>query len=304
MARLEEGQTPIQPEDVAALYAQPFTVNRPVRQTAPFVFASPHSGCRYPQSFVAASRLPPLSLRRSEDAFVDEIFACAVEFGAPLMAAQFPRVYIDVNRAPTELDDSMFSGALPFAIDSQSPRVHAGLGAIPRVVRDGAEIYREKLVPAEAEMRLSGLYRPYHDTLAGLIAETRAKFGFAILIDCHSMPSAAAARDIIVGDRYGVSSSPLLTRLVEHVFETHGFSVARNTPYAGGHTTHLHGRRSGPVQALQIEINRALYLDEDRIVKTARFNSLCARMRRCLQALLSSDLAAIGLGRSTPLAAE
>jgi N-formylglutamate deformylase len=303
MARPEAGHKDIDP-GIAALYGEPFTVARPEKQTQPFVFASPHSGRHYPASFVAKSRLNPLALRRSEDAFIDEIFASVVELGAPLIAARFPRAFLDANRAPSEFDNTMFAGTLPFAVDSQSPRVTAGLGVIPRVVRDGAEIYREKLSTAEAETRLAKLYRPYHDALAKLVADTREQFGFAILIDCHSMPSAAAVPDVIVGDRYGVSAAPLLTRLAEHAFETRGFSVARNTPYAGGYTTHLHGRRGGPVQALQIEISRALYLDEDRITPNAQFANLRARVGDALRALLGADLSTIGLPRATPLAAE
>jgi len=303
MARLPEGRHNTDP-GIAALYDHPFTITCPERQTQPFVFASPHSGRHYPASFVARSRLAPLALRRSEDAFVDEIFSSVVGLGAPLIAARFPRAFLDANRAPSEFDNTMFAGTLPFEVDSQSPRVTAGLGVIPRVVRDGAEIYREKLSTGEAETRMARLYRPYHDALARLIADTREQFGFAILIDCHSMPSAAAVPDVIVGDRYGVSAAPLLTRLAEHAFETRGFSVARNTPYAGGHTTHLHGRRGGPVQALQIEISRALYLDEERIVPSAQFESLRARVGDALRALLSADLSTIGLARATPLAAE
>ena len=303
MARLPEGRHNTDP-GIAALYDHPFTITCPERQTQPFVFASPHSGRHYPASFVARSRLAPLALRRSEDAFVDEIFSSVVGLGAPLIAARFPRAFLDANRAPSEFDNTMFAGTLPFEVDSQSPRVTAGLGVIPRVVRDGAEIYREKLSTGEAETRIARLYRPYHDALAKLIADTREQFGFAILIDCHSMPSAAAVPDVIVGDRYGVSAAPLLTRLAEHAFETRGFSVARNTPYAGGHTTHLHGRRGGPVQALQIEISRALYLDEERIVPSAQFESLRARVGDALRALLSADLSTIGLARATPLAAE
>lgn len=303
MARLPEGRHNTDP-GIAALYDHPFTITCPERQTQPFVFASPHSGRHYPASFVARSRLAPLALRRSEDAFVDEIFSSVVGLGAPLIAARFPRAFLDANRAPSEFDNTMFAGTLPFEVDSQSPRVTAGLGVIPRVVRDGAEIYREKLSTGEAETRMARLYRPYHDALAKLIADTREQFGFAILIDCHSMPSAAAVPDVIVGDRYGVSAAPLLTRLAEHAFETRGFSVARNTPYAGGHTTHLHGRRGGPVQALQIEISRALYLDEERIVPSAQFESLRARVGDALRALLSADLSTIGLARATPLAAE
>lgn len=303
MARLPEGRHNTDP-GIAALYDHPFTITCPERQTQPFVFASPHSGRHYPASFVARSRLAPLALRRSEDAFVDEIFSSVVGLGAPLIAARFPRAFLDANRAPSEFDNTMFAGTLPFEVDLQSPRVTAGLGVIPRVVRDGAEIYREKLSTGEAETRMARLYRPYHDALAKLIADTREQFGFAILIDCHSMPSAAAVPDVIVGDRYGVSAAPLLTRLAEHAFETRGFSVARNTPYAGGHTTHLHGRRGGPVQALQIEISRALYLDEERIVPSAQFESLRARVGDALRALLSADLSTIGLARATPLAAE
>lgn len=303
MARLETEQGTSDP-DLAGLYAQPFTVSRPKIQRTPFVFASPHSGRLYPANFIAQSRLSALQLRRSEDAYIDQIFSCVAELGAPLLAARFPRAFLDANRAPSEFDHSMFAGELPFEADSQSPRVSAGLGVIPKVVRDGAEIYREKLSPAEAETRMARLYRPYHDALASLLSETRAKFGFAILIDCHSMPSAAAIPDVIVGDRYGVSAMPSLARLAEHVFETHGFTVARNTPYAGGYTTLIHGRRSGPVQALQIEINRALYLDEERIVPNTQFDSLCARVESALGTLLSANLSETGLVRPASLAAE
>jgi len=303
MARLGDTHPATDP-GMATLCAEPFAITRPAEQTRPFVFASPHSGRHYPVSFIAKSRLSPLALRRSEDAFVDEIFANVIKLGAPLIAARFPRAFVDANRAPTEIDAAMFDGDLALATDFQSPRVAAGLGVIPRVVRDGAEIYREKLSPDEAATRLNSLYRPYHDALAKLIADTREKFGFAILIDCHSMPSAAAIPDVIIGDRYGVSCSPLLTRLAEHAFETRGFSVARNTPYAGGHTTHLHGRRGGAVQALQIEINRALYLDEDRVVPNGRFDALRGRVHAALRALLSADLSTVGLPQATPLAAE
>lgn len=303
MARLDDTHPATDP-GMAALCAEPFAITRPAEQIRPFVFASPHSGRHYPVSFIAKSRLSPLALRRSEDAFVDEIFANVIKLGAPLIAAHFPRAFVDANRAATEIDAAMFDGELALATDFQSPRVAAGLGVIPRVVRDGAEIYREKLSADEAGIRLNALYRPYHDALAKLIADTREKFGFAILIDCHSMPSAAAIPDVIIGDRYGVSCSPLLTRLAEHAFETRGFSVARNTPYAGGHTTHLHGRRGGAVQALQIEINRALYLDEDRVVPNGRFDALRGRVHAALRALLSADLSTIGLPQATPLAAE
>jgi len=267
------------------LLAQPFSVRKPTGQPSPFVFASPHSGRLYPSSFVSRSRLNPLNLRRSEDAFVDELFAAAVDIGAPLIAAHFPRAFLDVNRAPAEIDAAMFDGPLDVAVDAVSPRVSAGLGVIPRIVRDGAEIYREKLSAREAEERLAMFYRPYHAALAGLVDATRAEFGAAVLIDCHSMPSAAAAPDIILGDRYGLSAAPFVTRAAERAFEAEGFHVARNAPYAGGFTTQLHGRPARGVHALQIEINRGLYLDEERIERAPQFDQIAARVAAALQEL-------------------
>jgi len=288
--------------DLAALYAEPFRLHRPFRQTVPFVFASPHSGRTYPASFVAMSRLSATNLRRSEDAFVDELFCGAVALGAPMIAARFPRAFLDANRAPAEIDTGMFEGALPVAVDTPSPRVAAGLGVIPRIVRDGAEIYRGKLVPRDAEERLARLYRPYHAALAKLVEETRAQFGVAVVIDCHSMPSAAAIPDVVLGDRYGMAAAPVVTRAAELAFESQGFSHARNAPYAGGYTTHLHGRRDRDVHALQVEINRALYLDEERIARGPHFELVHARLTEALTRLVALDPAALAPHRR--LAAE
>ena len=282
LARLESS-------DLAELARAPFALYRPAEQTAPFVFASPHSGRAYPKNFVAQSRLSFNALRRSEDAFVEELFKPAVACGAPLLAASFPRAYLDVNRAPQELDAAMFEGPLPFAVDASSPRVNAGLGVIPRVVREGAEIYRQKLSAGEAGDRLAALYRPYHAALAQLAAETTERFGLAIIVDCHSMPSAAAVPDIVLGDRYGVSASPPLIRAAEEAFERQGFSVARNVPYAGGYTTQLHGRPGRGSHALQIEINRALYMDEDAIRPGPHFASFAGRLAASLRALTALD---------------
>ncbi|HUO89850.1 MAG TPA: N-formylglutamate amidohydrolase [Rhizomicrobium sp.] len=295
------------PEDpsLAALFAEPFRIHRPFRQTVPFVFASPHSGRAYPASFVAMSRLGATSLRRSEDAFVDELFCGAVALGAPMIAARFPRAYLDVNRAPSELDAAMFDGALGMTVDSPSPRVTAGLGVIPRIVRDGADIYRGKLKPGDAEERIMRLYRPYHAALAELIEETLQAFGVAVVVDCHSMPSAAAIPDVIFGDRYGMAAAPALTRIAELAFESQGFSHARNAPYAGGYTTHLHGRRDRDVHAIQVEVNRALYLDEDRIAKGPRFEAVHARLSEALARLVAIEPALLVRGgRRHNLAAE
>ena len=286
------------------LESSPFGLDRPVRQTVPFVFASPHSGRRYPLSLLEHSRLDPTTLRRSEDAFVDELFANVVNLGAPLLAAHFPRAFLDVNRSVAELDAGMFHGTLDVPVDAPSPRVAAGLGVIPRIVRDGAEIYRGKLDSREADARLSTLYKPYHQALAALMEETRAHFGVAVLIDCHSMPSALSVPDIVLGDRYGASAGPQLTARAEAAFVREGFSVARNTPYAGGYTTALYGRVASNCHALQIEINRALYLDEDRIVKKAGFESVRARLMRAMQGLMAIPLSQLGRPDTLPAAAE
>jgi len=276
---------------LASLFVRPFAVHRPAAQTAPFIFASPHSGRLYPPSFAARSRLSATALRRSEDAFVDVLFATAVELGAPLIAAEFPRAYLDVNRAPAELDPAMFAGPLPFPVDATSPRVNAGLGTIPRLVRDGAEIYRERLPAAEAARRLEGLYRPYHASLMSLVEETRARFGAAIVVDCHSMPSAAAVPDVVLGDRYGMSAAPMLVRAAERAFEGQGFSVARNVPYAGGYTTIVHGRPARGTQAIQVEINRALYLDEETIEPSSRFAEIQSRVGNALRDMMAAETA-------------
>ena len=183
-------------------------------------------------------------------------------------------------------------------------RVNSGLGVIPRVVRDGAEIYRRKLAPVEAQQRLLWLYRPYHAKLSAMIEETRARFGTAVLIDCHSMPSAAAIPDVVLGDRYGMSASHALMRRAEIAFERQGFGIARNTPYAGGYSTHLYGRPMLGVHALQIEINRALYLDEEKIERTPRFAGIAARIAHALSELVAIDIHQLRGGRAAPLAAE
>jgi N-formylglutamate deformylase len=282
----------------------PFRLERPAHQSVPFVFASPHSGRVYPDSLLARTRLDATTLRRSEDAFVDELFSAAVGLGAPLLAAQFPRAFLDVNRSSTELDAGMFDGALEVPVDAPSPRVAAGLGVIPRIVRDGAEIYRGKLKSAEADTRLEQFYHPYHQALAALMTETRARFGMAVLIDCHSMPSALSVPDIVLGDRYGASAGPVLTAHAEAAFLREGFSVARNTPYAGGHSTVLYGRVASGCHALQVEINRALYLDEDRIAKRPSFEMIKSRLTRAIRSLVAIPLSALGRPGSLPEAAE
>jgi N-formylglutamate amidohydrolase len=256
----------------------PLVVLRPARQTIPIIFASPHSGRTYPDDLLTAARLDALSLRRSEDSFVDELFAAAPDHGAPLLAATFPRAYCDANREPWELDPAMFADELPSWVNTTSARVGAGLGTIARVVASGEAIYRGKLAFADAERRITTCWQPFHDTLGALITATRAQFGLCLLIDCHSMPSAGhAARsggrpaDFVLGDAHGTACAPHATRLVEGLLRDLGYTVRRNDPYAGGYITRHYGRPREGVHALQIEISRELYMDESRIERLPQF---------------------------------
>jgi N-formylglutamate amidohydrolase len=255
----------------------PFTVLAPEVQTAPFVLCSPHSGRVYTRQFLAQSRLDPLALRKSEDCFVDELFAGAAALGAPLIAARFPRAFLDVNREPYELDPELFAEPLPDFANTQSVRVVGGLGTIARIVADGEEIYRNRLSIKEALERVDQLYLPFHAALAQLLEETRRQFGYAILIDCHSMPSALMAQaggprpDFVIGDRFGASCDSRLTRFVKDAIGGLGYDVQLNRPYAGGYITEHYGRPSRGVQAIQIEVNRGLYLDEATLAPTHRF---------------------------------
>jgi N-formylglutamate amidohydrolase len=266
-------------EGLADLFAAPVSVLLPERQTSPFIFASPHSGRLYPSSFIANSRLDPLTLRKSEDAFVDELFLSVAELGAPLVLARFPRAFVDVNRAPGEIDPFMFDAAPSAAMTSRTPRVAAGLGVIPRIVRDGVEIYANLLPAQEAGFRLDHFYRPYHGALARLVAETRTNFGVAVVIDCHSMPPPSRGTEIVIGDCYGESAAAELIAQAQKALGKQGFSVARNSPYAGGYTTSLYGRPEAGVHALQIEVSRALYLDEARVEKSRNFAHCRERLR-------------------------
>jgi N-formylglutamate amidohydrolase len=255
----------------------PFTVTEPAMQSVPFIFNVPHAGAIYPAAFLAASRLDAVALRRSEDAFVDELFASVMGLGAPLMTAHFPRAFLDLNREPYELDSRMFDGRLPSFANTRSMRVAGGLGTIPRIVADGQEIYRSRLPVDEALHRIEWLYKPYHRTLRHLVRRTSQFFGHAVLIDCHSMPSSSVSRedgikaDIVLGDRYGTSCATLLIDLVEAALRGRGYTVVRNKPYAGGFITEHYGEPALGRHALQIEINRALYMDERSMAKKPAF---------------------------------
>lgn len=263
--------------------------------TTPVIFASPHSGRDYPSAFLANSRLDQHSLRQSEDCYVDLLFDSAPRFGAPMLRALFPRAYVDVNRARNELDPRMFADALPREADTRSNRVIAGLGVIPRIVADGQDIYARKLRFSDTEKRLDKCYDPYHQALQGLIDSACEKFGCAVIIDCHSMPSLGAAPfqmggrnlDFVLGDRFGASCTSAITELVDDTFSEAGFETARNAPYAGGYVASSYGRPAEGIHVLQIEINRALYLDEPRIARTEQFDQLRMHMIALIKRLVA-----------------
>jgi len=271
-----------------ALAVNPVDLHAPARLGSPFVFASPHSGRLYPSSFAKATRLDSVTLRKSEDAFVDELFGAVTELGAPLVAARFPRAFVDVNRAPNELDPAMFDAPVDPRAGPRTARVAAGLGVIPRVVRDGVEIYGAQLPAREANFRIDQFYRPYHEVLGKLVVAARAEFGVAIVVDCHSMPPPAKGHDIVLGDCHGEAASPALSAQVQKLLSDLGFSVARNAPYAGGYTTSLYGRPEERVHAIQIEVSRSLYLDEHRMEKNHGFADCKARLRLFAERLIAA----------------
>ncbi|TCL69687.1 N-formylglutamate amidohydrolase [Rhizobium sp. BK251] len=259
-----------------------FEVREPTTQSIPFVYNSPHSGRIYPPEFVAQSRLQGMALRRSEDHYVDELFSAASELGAPLLLANFPRAFLDVNREPYELDPRMFEGSLPPFANINSLRVAGGLGTIPRIVAENMEIYARRFPVEQALERIEMIYKPYHAALRRLIARTHVQFGFGILIDCHSMPGnirvagSNTRPDFIIGDRYGTSASADLSRAAIHFLEDLGFSAIRNKPYAGGFITEHYGRPARGLHALQIEVNRSIYVDEFTLQKRPDFDAVAA----------------------------
>jgi len=267
-------------------------------QRAPLVFASPHSGRDYPAAFLAESRLDAHAVRRSEDSFVDALFEAAPRLGAPLLAATFPRVYCDANREPWELDPSMFDGPLPAWVNSASPRVGAGLGTIARIVANGEPVYRRRLPFREAGERVRQCWQPYHAALGELIAETKARFGACLVIDCHSMPAQPGqvhnAPDMVLGDAHGTACAPRATRLTEELLSGLGYRVRRNDPYAGGYVTRHYGRPREGVHALQVEIARPLYMDEARIERLPRMAALQADITRLIAGLAATDWRFLG----------
>jgi N-formylglutamate deformylase len=287
-----------QPQDE---FDPPFEIHEPSEWRGPVVFNSPHSGSVYPRQFLAASRLDLGTLRRSEDSFVDELILGVVRRGLPVMRAHFPRCYIDVNREPYELDPRMFDGRLPSFANTRSMRVAGGLGTVARVVGDAQEIYDQRIPVDDAIRRIEVLYKPYHRALRRLFTRVHRDFGTAVLIDCHSMPSTAGARDerpradIVLGDRYGTSCVAAVAEAIEAVLRKQGYLVSRNKPYAGGFITEHYGNPAVGLHALQLEINRALYMDERRYQRSASFATVAADLEE-----LADEVAAIPIQELRP----
>ncbi|MHB2263746.1 N-formylglutamate amidohydrolase [Aliihoeflea sp. PC F10.4] len=284
----------------------PFETSSPAFQSVPFIFNSPHSGAFYPPRFLEMARLDAHAIRRSEDCFVDDLFASVVEKGAPLLKAHFPRAYLDVNREPWELDPRMFTTALPPFANTRSARVAGGLGTIPRLVGEGQDIYAGKLSLDEAAGRIEGIYKPYHDQLRALIGATYKAFGMAVLVDCHSMPASirlAESRirpDFIIGDRYGMSCMSDLSETAIAYLAGCGYTVAHNKPYAGGFITEHYGRPARGIHAIQIEINRSLYMDEDKLLPHEGYDQL----RRDIDGLAATLIDLFSPPAELPVAAE
>ena len=293
-AHFQSARDASEPAAAPIRYEAPFTLNFPEKMYGPVIFASPHSGNVYPDSMKSALCVPLETVRRTEDAFVEELFEDAPAHGGMLMAARYARSVTDLNRDPRELDPTMFHDGVPRACGAPTARVEAGLGCLPRVASRGEEIYGQRMSRAEGAARLSDIHDAYHDRLSEELTTLKETHGRVILIDCHSMPSVQPGRrhlaDIVLGDRFGSSCDPRLTGRVERTFRAHGLTVARNAPYAGGYTTRRYGRPKRNVHALQIEINRGLYMDEEAVHPSANFES----MRTIVSAVIQEILVASG----------
>ncbi|MGE0564496.1 MAG: N-formylglutamate amidohydrolase [Pseudolabrys sp.] len=277
--------------DVSDELDPPFEILEPERHAGPILFNSPHSGAVYPPAFLAQCRIDLSTLRRSEDTFVDELFAGVVGRGYPLMRAHFPRCFVDVNREPYELDPRMFDGRLPSFANTRSMRVAGGLGTVARVVGEAQEIYGARIPVDDALKRIDMLYKPYHRALRRLFTRIHRHFGTAVLVDCHSMPSTAGGRDerprpeFVLGDRYGTSCTGIVIDCLEQTLRDLGYSVSRNKPYAGGFITEHYGNPVAGLHAVQLEINRALYMDERKFDRSAGFATLAADLEKAASRL-------------------
>ena len=281
-----------------------FDVILPAAQSSCVVFASPHSGRDYTWSFMRKTVLNEHAIRSSEDAFVDQLFQCAPEYGATFLKAGAPRAFVDLNRARDELDSALIEGVRRIR---HNPRVASGLGVIPRVVANGRAIYRGKMSLHEAQERITDYWEPYHDKLQGLLDLAHARHGQTVLVDCHSMPHEAMdgvmragirRPDVVLGDRFGAAASSDVVDRIEAAFAAAGFVVTRNAPFAGAYITQAYGKPAIGQHAVQVEIDRSLYMNEKLIRPNGEFEAVQAALRAVVK-----EVALIGQGR-IPLAAE
>jgi len=278
----------------------PFEIVEPAIWRAPIIFNSPHSGAIYPAEFLRSARIDLATLRRSEDSFMDELIGPLSDHGFPVVRVNFPRAYVDVNREPYELDPRMFNGRLPSFANTRSMRVAGGLGTIPRVVGDGQEIYRERLPVDDALMRIETLYKPYHRALRRLINRAHQMFGTVVVVDCHSMPSVGISRDepkrpdVVIGDRYGTSCAALLPDIIEETMTRRGYSTGRNKPYAGGFITEHYGNPASGLHVIQLELNRAIYMEERSRVRRPEFHRITGDFATLAHALADIPLGDLG----------
>lgn len=281
-----------------------FTLTLPKVQTSCMVFASPHSGREYSRAFLRRSILDEIQIRSSEDAFMDRLIAPAAEFGAPILAARMPRAFLDLNRASDELDPAVVEGVRR---PGHNPRIASGLGVIPRVVANGRAIYRGKIPMSEAMSRIETYWHPYHAQLNQLMEDTNRSFGRAVLVDFHSMPHEAvqsvaqtgfARPEVVLGDRFGAAADGKIVERIETIFLEAGLRVSRNTPFAGAYITQAYGRPSRGHHAIQIEIDRALYMNEQYVRPNGNFDSFRKLMERII-----AEIADVGR-KEMPLAAE
>jgi N-formylglutamate amidohydrolase len=290
-----------------------FHISKPIKKICPLIFSSPHSGRIYSDNFSKMTNLNLCNLRQSEDAYVDEIFASSVLYGAPLLRALFPRAYVDVNREPWELDPKMFFEPLPSYVKKKSPYISAGLGTVPKIVGSGQKIYLRKLSFLEVHKRILNHYFPYHNALKNLIKNTLSIHGTCLIIDCHSMPSENRVRrssekflpDIIIGDNHGTTCSSSVVELTAKTLEVLGYSVGRNHPYAGGFITKNYSNVQKGIHVMQIEIKRSLYMNEKTVERSPKLSFLVKKFQSLIEELTAINLENLGpISKNSMLAAE
>ena len=271
-----------------SLETKPYRLIEPEALLSGIVIASPHSGRNYLSSVKEQSILDPVTLRSSEDAFVDELMDFAPALGIPLICSEIPRAFVDLNRARDELDPAIIEGIKP---NRQNPRVVSGLGVIPRVVANGKEIYSGKLSKEAAIERLENFWDPYHSKLAELLDRARQQFGYSILIDTHSMPheailnasSSFRTSQIVLGDRYGATCAPEIINDLIKLISKNGLRASRNIPFSGAYIVQKYGSPGLNRHAIQLEIDRSIYMDERKIQKLEKFHKLKNKLQNIMR---------------------